>query len=121
MQAEAGDAVQQASQALNKLKLLAPRLIFQDLFAALAWSSVAAGAAAAAVAAAEDSHMLITGVRQVEQLLQSALAQPCLSRSQLHKLCQVCGAVLCCAVLCCAVLCCAVLRWLKARCSSSCV
>lgn len=79
--------VHKGSQGLNRLKALPPRLVFDNLFAALATSGLEAAAAAAV--GPGGSEVLVTGVRQVEELTKAAFCQPTLSRSQLTKLCQV--------------------------------
>lgn len=81
------DIAQQGTQALNTLKELPPRVVFQDLFAVKAQASLTAAAAAAGSTA--DKVVLVSGVREVHQLTTAALAQPLLSKHQLTKLCQV--------------------------------
>lgn len=79
---------QEGTQALDTLKQLPPRAVFQDLFAVKAQTSLLAATAVAGSAA--DNHVLLSGVREVQQLTSAVLGQPSLSKPQLTKLCQVC-------------------------------
>lgn len=87
LQAMDVDTAQQGIQALDTLKQLMPRAVFQDLFAVKAQASLSAAAAAADSAA--DNAVLQSGVREVQQLTNASLSQPLLSKHQLTKLCQV--------------------------------
>lgn len=80
----------EGTRALDTLKKLPPRLIFQDLFAVKARTSLSAAAAAAAAGSAADNDVLLSGVTEVQQLTSAALGQSSLSKHQLTKLCQVC-------------------------------
>ena len=79
----------QGNQALNMLKGLTPRAVFQQLFAVKALMSLSAAAAVAG--SATDNDVLLSGVREVQQLVNAELSQPLLSKHQLTKLCQVCA------------------------------
>lgn len=85
------DIAQEGTRALDTLKELPPRLVFKDLFAVKAQTSLSAAAAAAGSAA--DNGVLLSGVSEVQQLTSAALGQPSLSKHQLTKLCQVCLAL----------------------------
>ena len=80
--------VQQGSQALDSLRKMPPRQIFEQLFRVKACVSLSEAAAMARKA--DDTHVLLSGVREVEHLTHTALSQPVLSKHQLTKLCQVC-------------------------------
>lgn len=82
------NSAQEGTQALLTLKQLPPRAVFQDLFAVRAQASLSAAAAVAGCAA--DNDVLLSGVREVQQLTSAALGQPLFSKHQLAKLCQVC-------------------------------
>ena len=82
------NSAREGTRALDTLKKLPPRLIFQDLFAVKARTSLSAAAAAAGSAA--DNDVLLSGVTEVQQLTSAALGQSSLSKHQLTKLCQVC-------------------------------
>ena len=87
MQVTDAHSAQQGSQAMESLKQLSPRIVIQQLFAVKAQMSLAAAAGVAS--RAPDNTVLLSGVREVQQLTDAALRQPVLSKHQLAKLCQV--------------------------------
>ena len=88
LQADVVDIAQEGTQALHTLKELPPRAVFQDMFAVKAQASLSAAAAVAG--SAVDNGVLLSGVREVQQLTNAALSHPLLSKHQLTKVCQVC-------------------------------
>ena len=78
---------QQGWLSLQALQKLAPRQVFEELFAVKACTSLARAAAEAAQA--DDNQVLLSGVREVDSLTQTALSQPSLGKHQLARLCQV--------------------------------
>ena len=90
---EAGPGIEgQGDHALDALKGLLPRTVFQQLFAVKAQMSLSAAAAVACSAA--DNDVLLSGVREVQQLVNAELSQPLVSKHQLTRLCQVCDLLL---------------------------
>ena len=87
---------QQGSQALDSLRKMLPRQIFEQLFRVMVCVSLSE--AGAMTRKADDTHVLLSGVREVEHLIQTALSQPVLSKHQLTKLCQVCTTAVFCRV-----------------------
>lgn len=88
LQAMDVDVAQQGIQALDTLKQLVPRAVFQDLFAVKAQASLSAAAAVADSAA--DNAVLQSDVREVQQLTNATVSQHALlSKHQVAKLCQV--------------------------------
>ena len=69
------------------LQKLVPRQVFEELFAVRACTSLARAASEAAQA--DDNNVLLSGVREVDSLTQTALSQPSLGKHQLARLCQV--------------------------------
>ena len=80
-------SAKQGAAALQALQQLAPRQVFEELFAVEAYNSLRSAAAAARQA--DDNSVLLSGLREVEGLTSSALNQLPLTRHQLTKLCQV--------------------------------
>ena len=75
---------------------MSPRQIFEQLFRVQACVSLSEAEAMARKA--DDAHVLLSGVREVEHLTHAALSQPVLSKHQLTRLCQVCTAAVFCTV-----------------------